>query len=130
MHLNSWMLSEPVLALGGRLANVFPEPLRKQPPPNTGSEANEAALKLAKMATGRFEAGGSDLSFHGPLAGVSSVNYSMGHSGYGPLLPGAFAIPAPYAYRCPAVMDGVCDSPASTSASSLSTSNPSVRCAP
>ena len=110
MHLNSWMLSEPVLALGERLANVFPEPLRKVLLLNTGSEANEAALKLAKMATGRFEVVGLTRSFHGLLAGVSSVNYSMGHSGYGPLLPGAFAIPAPYAYRCPVRhCDGVCD---------------------
>jgi len=34
----------------------------------------------------------------------------MGHGGYGPLLPGAFALPAPYAYRCPVRhCDGACD---------------------
>jgi len=110
MHLNSWMLSESVLALGERLANLFPEPLRKVLLLNTGSEANEAALKLAKMVTGRFEVVGLTRSFHGLLAGVSSVNYSMGHAGYGPLLPGAFAIPAPYAFRCPVRhCDGTCD---------------------
>jgi 2,2-dialkylglycine decarboxylase (pyruvate) len=34
----------------------------------------------------------------------------MAHAGYGPLLPGSFAVPAPYAYRCPVRhCDGACD---------------------
>ena len=34
----------------------------------------------------------------------------MAHAGYGPLLPGSFALPAPYAYRCPIRhCDGACD---------------------
>jgi 2,2-dialkylglycine decarboxylase (pyruvate) len=35
------------------------------------------------------------------MAGAASVTYSKGRRGLGPLLPGSFAIPAPYAYRCP-----------------------------
>ena len=110
IHLNSWMLSEPVLALGERLAGIFPDPLDRVVLLNTGSEANEVALKLAKMHTGRFEIVGLTRSFHGLLAGIASVNFSMAHSGYGPLLPGSFALPAPYAYRCPVRhCDGACD---------------------
>jgi len=110
MHLNSWMLSEPVLALAERLASLVPDPLGKVILLNTGSEANEVALKLAKMHTGRFEIVGLTRGFHGLLAGIASVNFSMAHAGYGPLLPGAFAIPAPYAYRCPVRhCDGACD---------------------
>jgi len=110
MHLNSWMLSEPVLALAERLASLLPAPLGKVILLNTGSEANEVALKLAKMHTGRFEVVGLARSFHGLLAGIASVNFSMAHAGYGPLLPGAFALPAPYAYRCPVRhCDGACD---------------------
>ena len=110
MHLNSWMLSEPVLALAERLASLLPAPLGKVILLNTGSEANEVALKLAKMHTGRFEVVGLTRSFHGLLAGIASVNFSMAHAGYGPLLPGAFALPAPYAYRCPVRhCDGACD---------------------
>ena len=101
VHLNSWMLSEPVLALAERLASLSPPGLHKVILLNTGSEANEVALKLAKMHTGRFEVAGLARSFHGLLAGIASVNFSMAHAGYGPLLPGAFALPAPYAYRCP-----------------------------
>jgi 2,2-dialkylglycine decarboxylase (pyruvate) len=110
VHLNSWMLSEPVLALAERLARTFPAPLEKVMLLNTGSEANEVALKLAKLATGRFEVVGLTRSFHGLLAGIASVNFSMAHAGYGPLLPGSFALPAPYAYRCPLRhCDGSCD---------------------
>jgi 2,2-dialkylglycine decarboxylase (pyruvate) len=110
VHLNSWMLSEPVLALAERLASLTPPGLDKVILLNTGSEANEVALKLAKMHTGRFEVVGLARSFHGLLAGIASVNFSMAHAGYGPLLPGAFALPAPYAYRCPIRhCDGACD---------------------
>jgi 2,2-dialkylglycine decarboxylase (pyruvate) len=110
VHLNSWMLSEPVLALAERLASLFPDRLDKVILLNTGSEANEVALKLAKMHSGRFEVVGLARSFHGLLAGISSVNFSMAHAGYGPLLPGAFVLPAPYAYRCPIRhCDGACD---------------------
>ena len=101
VHLNSWMLSEPVLALAERLAGLFPAPLDKVMLLNTGSEANEVALKLAKLHTGRFEVVGLTRSFHGLLGGTTSVTFSMARTGYGPLLPGAFAVPAPYAYRCP-----------------------------
>jgi 2,2-dialkylglycine decarboxylase (pyruvate) len=109
-HLNSWMLSEPVLALAERLAALFPDPLERVILLSTGSESTEVALKLAKLHTGRFEVAGLTRSFHGLLAGIASVNYSMAHQGYGPLLPGSFAVPAPYAYRCPVRhCDGACD---------------------
>jgi 2,2-dialkylglycine decarboxylase (pyruvate) len=104
------MLSEPVLALAERLAALFPDPLERVILLSTGSESTEVALKLAKLHTGRFEVAGLTRSFHGLLAGIASVNYSMAHQGYGPLLPGSFAVPAPYAYRCPVRhCDGACD---------------------
>src|SRR5438128_4498583 len=110
VHLNSWMLSEPVLALAERLAGLFPASLDKVMLLNTGSEANEVALKLAKLHTGRFEVVGLTRSFHGLLGGTASVTFSMARTGYGPLLPGAFAVPAPYAYRCPIRhCQGICD---------------------
>jgi len=109
LHLNAWMLSEPVLALGERLAGLVPG-LDRVILLNTGSEANEVALKLAKMVTGRWEIVGLTRSFHGLLSGIASVNFSMAHAGFGPLLPGSFALPAPYAYRCPVRhCDGACD---------------------
>ena len=123
IHLNSWMLSEPVLSLGERLARLFPSPLDRVCLLNTGSEANEVALKLAKMHTGRFEIVGLTRSFHGLLAGIASVNFSMAHAGYGPLLPGAFAVPAPYARG--SAGSGRCSGSSTTG--SCPTSSPSRR---
>ncbi len=110
IHLNSWMLSEPVLALAERLIELVPESLDKVLLVNTGGEANEVALRLAKMHTGRFEIVGLTRSWHGLQAGVASLNLAGGHAGYGPLMPGTLALPAPYACRCPIRhCNGTCD---------------------
>jgi 2,2-dialkylglycine decarboxylase (pyruvate) len=110
IHLNSWMLSEPVLALAEQLTKLVPTSLDKVLLVNTGGEANEVALRLAKMCTGRFEIVGLTRSWHGLQAGVASLNLAGGHAGYGPLMPGTLALPAPYAYRCPIRhCNGTCD---------------------
>ena len=110
IHLNSWMLSEPVLALAERLVELVPPSLNKVVLVNTGGEANEVALRLAKMHTGRFEIVGLTRSWHGLQAGTASLNLAGGHAGYGPMMPGSLTIPAPYAYRCPIRhCNGSCD---------------------
>ena len=68
---------------------------------NTGSEANEAAIRMAKLASGGHEVVGLTASFHGLTGGAGAATYSVGRRGYGPALPGSMAIPAPNAYRCP-----------------------------
>ena len=110
VHLNSWMLSEPVLALAARLVGTLPEPLRRVMLLSTGGEGIEAALRMAKLSSGRFEVAALTRSWHGVTAGASAVTYAAGRRGYGPAVPGAFALPAPYAYRCPIRhCDGACD---------------------
>jgi 2,2-dialkylglycine decarboxylase (pyruvate) len=110
IHLNSWMLSEPVLALAERLVELAAPSLDKVILVNTGGEANEVALRLAKMHMGRFEIVGLTRSWHGLQAGVASLNLAGGHAGYGPLMPGTLTLPAPYAYRCPIRhCNGTCD---------------------
>jgi 2,2-dialkylglycine decarboxylase (pyruvate) len=101
LHLNSWMLSEEVIRLAARLAELLPRPLDKVIVLNTGSESNEIAMRIAKLATGRFGILSLDQSFHGLTAGAASVTWSVGHGGYGPQMPGTSELPAPYAYRCP-----------------------------
>ncbi len=110
IHLNSWMLSEPVLALAERLVGLAPASLNTVILVNTGGEANEIALRLAKMHTGCFEIVGLTRSWHGLQAGMASLNLAGGHAGYGPLMPGSLTLPAPYAYRCPIRhCSGTCD---------------------
>jgi len=101
VHLNSWMLSPPVLDLAGALVATLPEPLDKAMFLSTGGESIEAALRMAKLHTGGFEVAGLTRSWHGLTGGAAAMTYSGGRRGYGPGMPGAFALPAPYAYRCP-----------------------------
>jgi 2,2-dialkylglycine decarboxylase (pyruvate) len=101
IHLFSWLLAPEVVDLCRELASLLPPQLQKVILLNTGSEANEAALRMAKLATGGFEVVGLSASFHGLTGGAGAVTYSVGRSGTGPALPGSMAIPAPNAYRCP-----------------------------
>lgn len=100
LHLNSTLLCPETIELGDGLALMLPESLRKALFLSTGSESNEVALKLAKLATERFEVIGLTKSYHGLTFGAGSHTYAIGRKGHGPLLPG-FALPAPYCYRCP-----------------------------
>src|SRR5260370_21605158 len=110
IHLNSWMLSEPVLAVAERLGGLVGGSMDKVIVVNTGGEANEIALRLAKMYTGRLEMVGLTRSWYGLQAGVASLNLAGGHAGYGPMMPGTLTLPAPYAYRCPIRhCSGACD---------------------
>lgn len=110
MHLNSWALSRPVVSLADRLTDSLPAQLSRAMFLSTGGEANEAALRMAKLATGGFEVASLTRSWHGLTAGVSAVTMAGGRRGYGPIAPGVYALPAPYAYRCPVRhCDGTCD---------------------
>jgi 2,2-dialkylglycine decarboxylase (pyruvate) len=101
LHLYSGMLSPPVVALSQRLAAMLPPHLSKSMFLSTGAEANEAALKMAKLHTGKFEVVGFTGAWHGMTSGAQSVNYVAGRRGYGPMMPGSLALPAPNAYHCP-----------------------------
>jgi len=100
-HLYSGMLSRPVVDLAGRLASTLPEGLSKTLLLSTGAEANEAAIKMAKLYTGRYEIVSFDRSWHGMTSGASSATFSAGRRGYGPPMPGNLTLPSPNAYRSP-----------------------------
>jgi 2,2-dialkylglycine decarboxylase (pyruvate) len=110
VHLNSWMLSPPVLELADALLATVPPPLERAMFLSTGGESMEAAVRMAKLRTGRFEVASLTRSWHGLTGGVAALTLAAGRRGYGPVLPGSFALPAPYAYRCPVRhCDGDCD---------------------
>jgi 2,2-dialkylglycine decarboxylase (pyruvate) len=97
-HLFSSMLSRPVVDLAEALARLVPQ-LPKVMLLSTGGEANEAAIKLAKLVTGGWEVVGFAQSWHGMTGAAASATYKAGRRGYGPMAAGCFAIPAPNAYR-------------------------------
>lgn len=97
-HLHSSMLSEPVVELSEALAKLAPG-LDRVMLLSTGAESNEAALKMARLATRGYEVVGFGQSWHGMTGGAASATYSAGRRGYGPAGVGSMAIMAPNAYR-------------------------------
>lgn len=89
-------LLEPLAA---RLAELSPEPIDTFFFTNSGAEATEAAVKLAKQATGRPHVVVFEGSFHGRTAQTMAMTTSKSgyRSGYAPLPAGVFVAPFPKA---------------------------------
>lgn len=70
---------------------------------NSGTEANEAALKLAKYSTKRMNIIAFLGSFHGRTLGSLAATSSkfIQRRGFGPMAPGMFHAPYANCYRCP-----------------------------
>ncbi len=100
-HLFSGMLSEPVVEFATKLSATLPAELGKVMLLSTGAESNEAAIKMAKLYTGKYEIVSFDRSWHGMTSGAAAATFSAGREGYGPPMPGNFTLPTPNAYRSP-----------------------------
>ena len=100
-HLFSGMVCQPVVTLATRLADSLPDNLSRMLLVTTGAESNEAAIKMAKMYTGKYEIVSFDRSWHGMTSGAAAATFSAGRRGYGPVLPGNLTLPTPNAYRSP-----------------------------
>jgi len=92
---------EPVGRLAAMLAESCPDPLDTVFFGNSGAEAVEAALKLARRVTGRPGIIAFRGAFHGRTYGAasitsSSINYRQG---YEPMLPSVYLTPYPNVYR-------------------------------
>jgi 4-aminobutyrate aminotransferase len=92
---------EPVGRLATMLADACPDPLDTVFFGNSGAEAVEAALKLARRVTGRPGIIAFRGAFHGRTFGAasitsSSINYRLG---YEPMLPSVYLTPFPNVYR-------------------------------
>ena len=105
-HLHSCFLSDPVIELADALTGLLPDTLSRVLPLSTGGESNEAALKMAKLATGRYEIVAFDRSWHGITGGAGSATFNGARRGYGATVPGVLALPTPHAYRSPFASNG------------------------
>ncbi|MGY3565250.1 aspartate aminotransferase family protein [Sinomonas sp. RB5] len=95
------VLHKPLLQLTEMLGDVLPAGLDSVFYANSGSEAVEAAIRLARMATGRpniivFQGG-----FHGRTVAAASLTTAGTRfsAGFSPLMPGVHMAPFPYAFR-------------------------------
>lgn len=95
------VMHQPLLQLTDKLGEVLPVGLDSVFYANSGSEAVEAAIRLARMATARpnivvFQGG-----FHGRTVAAASLTTAgtKFSAGYAPLMAGVHMAPFPYAYR-------------------------------
>ena len=94
---------EGMAALCERLARIAPGPSRKRVfLTNSGTEATEGAIKLARYATRRTAIIAFRGAFHGRTTGAVTLTSSKArqHAGFGPLLPDVHHVPFAYRYRC------------------------------
>jgi 2,2-dialkylglycine decarboxylase (pyruvate) len=98
-HLYSTILSRPVVDLAALLAELSPGKLDRVLLVSTGGESNDAAIRMAKLASGRHEMVGLSRSWHGVTGAASAATYSSSRRGYGPVQVGSFVLPAPDSYR-------------------------------
>ncbi|MGH9681306.1 MAG: acetyl ornithine aminotransferase family protein [Candidatus Acidiferrales bacterium] len=105
IHISGTDFYLPNLAeLAERLAGIAPGPEAKKVYfGNSGAEAIEAAIKLARYHTRRDKIIAFHGCFHGRTLGALSLTASKAvqRKGFGTLLAGVFHIPYPNSYRCP-----------------------------
>ena len=110
IHAHSSYYNDKEIELARRLGELLPDPLRKSLFLQSGADANEAAVNIARKYTGGYEVASPHVSFHGMSDTTRSLTFAGWRKGYGPPDPGATAILAPYCYRCPlALKPETCD---------------------
>jgi 4-aminobutyrate aminotransferase-like enzyme len=93
--------NEPRAALLKLLAEVAPGGLKRTQLYSGGAEAVEAAIRLAKAYTKKFEIVGFWGGFHGKTGGVMGLIGDEWKQKWGPLAPGTHLVPYADCYRCP-----------------------------
>ena len=96
------MANESRSRLGRMLADVTPGDLSVSFFTNGGAEANENAVKLARLVTGRNKIVARYRSYHGATNGAVTLTGDPRRWAVEPGMPGVVRMFDPYTYRCPA----------------------------
>lgn len=92
-YANPFMATEPRARLGAKLAEICPGDIDVFFFTNGGAEANENAIKIARMVTGRHKIGVRYRSYHGGTAGAITLTGDPRRWAAEPGIPGVFRIP-------------------------------------
>jgi taurine--2-oxoglutarate transaminase len=99
-YANPFMATEPRARLGQALAGVTPGDLDTFFFTLGGAEANENAIKLARLYTGRHKIVARYRSYHGATAGAMTLTGDPRRWANEPAIPGVVRVLDPYRYRC------------------------------
>jgi len=100
-HTTTIYLTQPIVELAQRIALIAPGNLSKTFFCNSGSEANEGALLLAKLYAGKGKFISLQSSLHGRTYMTMSITGLPLWRTEERLSPDVSFIPSPYCYRCP-----------------------------
>ena len=97
------VMTEPFVELAERLNRMAPGDTPRQTMfVNSGAEAVENAVKIARYATGRQGVVVVDHAFHGRTQLALTMTAKVGYKrGFGPYAPEVYRVPFAYPYRCP-----------------------------
>ena len=100
IHSHMSIFNDREIILASRMAEISPPGMNRSMFLTSGSDANEAAMAIAKRYTGGYEVASPMVSFHGMNDSTRAVTFSGWHEGYGPYAAGNYPMFAPYQYRC------------------------------
>ncbi|MEI8356585.1 MAG: aspartate aminotransferase family protein [Deltaproteobacteria bacterium] len=103
VHTGGIYLNETTVSAAEQLVSITQQGLDMLFYSNSGAEAVEGALKLARYVSGRQGIISFIGAFHGRTFGALSVTSSSAlyREKYHPLLPSVYHVPYPYCFRCP-----------------------------
>jgi 4-aminobutyrate aminotransferase len=100
-HTSTLHVSEAIVELAEKVAQITPGRLQKSFFSNSGTEANETALLLARAATGSFDVVALRHSYSGGSATTKSLTGQAPWRKSGVISVGVAHAINPYCYRCP-----------------------------
>lgn len=102
LHASKAMLNVPRLRLHETLGKILPPPLQKSLFLVSGSDAIEAAIDLARKATGGLDVLGLHTGLHGSTSYLTrSLSFAWSRHKHAVVAPATSAILSPHCYRCP-----------------------------
>ncbi len=102
LHASNTMLSVARLRLHERLGQLLPKSLRKSLFLVSGSDSIEAAVDLARKATGGLDIIGLHAGLHGSTSYLTrSISFNWNRYRHAVVAPATSSILTPYCYRCP-----------------------------
>lgn len=93
--------TEPKARLAKLLAEITPGDIKKSYFSTSGAEANEGAIKLARMATGKQKIIARYRAYHGSTMGAMALSNDYRNWACEPSIPSVIHCLDPYCYRCP-----------------------------
>ena len=104
-HVSTLYLTDEMLDLAEKVADIAPEGMTKSFFSNSGSEANEMATLVARVAKGSPDFLALEQAYHGRTVYTVALAGQSNWRNFAAEYPHVAFVPSPYCYRCPLNME-------------------------